>query len=349
MNYQYWHSLPGDPFTLLPVGYGLSGSYGPGAYLVATESEGANFIHFYDLTNDMSASDERMVYYKLPVEDYSPAANAEQKGTDRLLDNGDCRALSGFFLDTVVHLVFHSDQGDGWNGINYLRIHTLTRKTQGSTFGLAGSYDYSYPAIASIANSLGDKSVAIGFSRSSAEIFPQIRLVTCDQNFKWSSSILIKSGENFVDYTAEDEDEPERWGDYSGIARWYNTTEPTVWMSGSIGGLNNEWKTWIAEVKLQSAPTAVTTTAVREGTLRVFPNPGMDIFKTEFTLEKPAVLRICLFGVQGNLEKILFEGKALSGDHFFTFNRAACAPGTYLLSIMADGKQSRSTQVIIGN
>jgi hypothetical protein len=349
LNYQYWYGFPGAPFTLLPVGYGLSGSYGPGAYLVASEPEGAKYVHLYDLTNDMSASDERIVYYKIPVEEYSPAANAAQKGTDRLLDNGDCRALSGFLLDTVIHMVFHTDQGDGWNGINYLRIHALTRKAEGSTFGLAGSYDYSYPAVASLAGASGDKSVAIGFSRSSEEIFPQIRVVTCDGNFNWSSSLLVKSGVDYVDYTAEGEDDVERWGDYSGIARWFGTPTPTVWLSASFGSLNNDWETWIAEVKRASAPTATVEPLVQEGSLRVFPNPGVDIFRTSFTLEKPAALRVALFGIQGNLEKILYEGKAASGEHYFTFNRAALVPGSYILTVFADGKPASSTQVIIGN
>ena len=349
LNYQYWYDFPGDPFTLLPVGYGLSGSYGPGAYLVASESEGAKYVHLYDLTNDMSASDERIVYYKVPVEEYSPAANAAQKGTDRLLDNGDCRALSGFLLDTIIHLVFHTDQGDGWNGINYLRIHTLTRKAEGSTFGLAGSYDYSYPAVASLAGTSGDKSVAIGFSRSSEEIFPQIRMVTCDGNFNWSSSLLIKSGVGYADYTAEGKDDVERWGDYSGIARWFGAPIPTVWLSASFGSLNNDWETWIAEVKRASAPTATVEPVVQEGSLRIFPNPGVDIFRTEFTLDKPATLSIALFGIQGTLEKILYEGKSASGEHYFTFNRAALLPGSYILTIFADGKPASSKQVIIGN
>lgn len=348
LNYQYWYGFQGNPHTLLPVGYGLAGSYGPGVYIVAAEPEGAAYIHLYNLTDDMSASNERIDYYKIPVDEYSPAAAAEQKGSDRLLDNGDCRALSGFLLDTIIHFVFHTDQGDGWNGIHYLRVNPITRKTQSSSFGLAGTYDYSYPAIAPFSGTNGNRSMVIGFSRSSAEIFPQLRAVTCDQNFTWGPSILIKSGENYVDYTAEDEADYERWGDYSGITRWYSATTPTVWVSGSIGGIKNEWRTWIAEIKQLSSPTAVAGTAVREGSLRVFPNPGVDIFKTEFTLENPAMLRICLFGIQGNLEKVLFEGKAQSGEHFFTFNRAACPAGTYLLSIMADGKVASSARVIIG-
>ena len=347
--YQYWYSMPGNPHTVLPLGYALSGSYGPGAYLVATETEGADYIHFYDLTNDMSASDEALNYYKLPTAPYSPVANAAQKGTSRLLDNGDCRALSGFYLDTTVHVVFHTDpENNSWNGINYLRINVLTRKISSSTFGLAGSYDYSYPAIASLSTGNNDKSVMIGFCRSSENSYPEIRVVACDHTMSWSSSALVKAGVNYVDYSSSNSKDSERWGDYTGMARWLGAATPTVWMSAAYGAGNNEWSTWIAEVKRVNSATPSDATSIPEGSFKLYPNPGQDLFRTEFTLDEALPLRIVLYNAQGASVKTLFEGHAQAGENVFSFNRSNLPSGTYVLSVYARSALMKSVKLVVG-
>lgn len=347
LNYQYWHALPGNPFTLMPVGYGRQGNYGPGVYLVASESEGASHIHFYDLTDDMSASNERIDYYKIPVPAYSPVPSAGQRGTTRLLDNGDCRMLSGFYQDTLIHMVFHTDQGDSWNGVNYLRLHTVRRTVASSTFGLAGSYDYSYPAIASLSNGPGDQTVAIGFCRSSDAIFPEYRVVTCDQAMNWSSSILVKGGLGYVDYAASGK-ESERWGDYSGIARWYGAATPTVWVAGSYGSLTHDWETWLAEV-VRTGTTPARVLVRDEAAFHVFPNPVYEGFRTRVQLDASCDLRMTLYTSDGKLLKELYRGWTSSGEHIFSFNQGALTPGTYILTLEANGLWLRSEKLLIAH
>ncbi|HOY31050.1 MAG TPA: hypothetical protein PKW80_04135 [Bacteroidales bacterium] len=118
LHWQYWYDISGSPFTLLPVSYGQSGSYGPGCYLVSTIHSGSSKIKFYNLTDDMSGNPS-LDHYNVSTPSYSSAANSWQFGTTCKLDNGDCRALSGFYLNGIIHFVFHSDIGNGWNGINY--------------------------------------------------------------------------------------------------------------------------------------------------------------------------------------------------------------------------------------
>ena len=254
LSWQYWQNISGSPFTLLPVGNGQGLSYGPGCYLVSTyTTSGASTIKLYDLTDDMSGTPS-LNYYSVSTTTFSPAANASQLGTSCLLDNGSCRALSGFFLNGIIHFVFHSDyQNTGYNGINYNRLNVSALTNTSSTFGLTG-YDYSYPSIASYATTTTDKSVMIGFGRSGSSIYPEVRVVNCDDAMNWSGSTLIKSSVSYVKYTSTTK---ERWGDYTGITRKHNSSKPTVYVNGMFGNSSNKWDTWIAQISDNSTPAPV--------------------------------------------------------------------------------------------
>ena len=244
VNWLYYHNISGNPSTLLPVGNGQGSSFGPGCFLVSTNSSGSSSLNLYDLTDDITGNPV-LNHYTVSTSSYTPAANAAQLGTNCFLDNGDCRALSGFYLNGYIHFVFHSDIGSGWNGINYNRLNINALTNQSATFGLSGQFDYSYPSICSFSTTSNDKSVLIGFGRTGSSIYPEIRVVNCDDAMNWSSSTLVKSSTSFVSHTSSTE---ERWGDYTGMTRRNNAAVPTAWMNGMFGNSNNKWDTWIAEI-----------------------------------------------------------------------------------------------------
>lgn len=262
LNWQYWSGLSASPytaFTLQPASYGHQGNYGPGIYFVSNSAGGSNQIRLWDLTNDIGSSPS-LNSYTISTTAYSPAGDAQQLGSSDLMDNGDCRVQNAFYLDGTLHFVFHSDIGSGWNGINYNRINTTTLTNQSTTFGLSGTADYSYPSVVSFSTSITDKSVMIAFLRSSSSIYPELRVVNCDNTLTWSGSTLVKSGETFVNFLTGD----ERWGDYSGISRRHNAATARIWLAGCYGAnipgyMNNTYKTWISEIystSSGSAPTA---------------------------------------------------------------------------------------------
>ncbi len=332
LSWQYWHNIAGGPSTLLPVSYGTGGTYGPGCYLVSTKSGGASTFNFYNLTDDMTASNEQLLRYSISTTSYSPAGDAAQQGSTCLLDNGDCRALSGFYLNGIVHFVFHSDYTNGYNGINYNRFDVATKKNTSSTFGLSG-YDYSYPSVAAYTNVVTDPSVMIGFGRSAANIYPEIRAVHCDVNMNWSASTLVKSSTSYVSYTSTTK---ERWGDYTGMTRDHSSATPSVWMNGMYGTGSNTWKTWIAEIHdpWLTAPTLTTKSA----SAKVYPNPVVDISRITFEMASTEYVHIALYDLQGRLVKELYANTAQAGENIFTFNKAALANGTYLLKISTTTK-----------
>jgi hypothetical protein len=349
LDWQYWSGLSASPyeaFSLYPASYGHQGNYGPGIYLVSNENSGENRIRFWDLTDDMGGNPQ-LVSYTMNTDDYSPAANALQLGSSDQLDNGDCRIQNAFYLDGKVHFVFHSDIGDGWNGIIYNRIEVNNTTIESTQFGLKGSYDYSYPAVVSFSTSDSDPSVMIAFLRSSEETYPQVRVVNCDQDFTWSPSALVKNGETFVDFSNGD----ERWGDYTGIARKHNSSSGRIWLAGCYGAdissqnVFNTYKTWVAEIFAGSVVGVNEPSPVKD--ISVYPNPVYDLVTILFTAEQSETTTISILDMQGKLIKVLYRDSPRPGVNKLTFNKGPLPAGPYMVSISTPTQILKNETIII--
>jgi len=340
LNWQYWHNISGNPFTLTPLQWGHQGNYGPGCYLVASSSADNNIIGFYDLTDDMTGNPS-LHYHPVEVTPYRVAPNALQKGTNVKLNTNDCRMLGGFYLNGTAHFVFHSEFSEGYCGINYHRLEIETLNDQSMVFGLTGS-DYTYPSVVSFANETTDKSVMIGFLKSSSTTYPSIRVVGCDNDFNWSGSTEVKAGSGFVYYSGD----PERWGDYTGTWRKHNSAKPSIWLSGMYGNTENRWDSWIAEVFINSwgieTPTAPQN-------IHIFPNPVVDLFTIEFNLIQATRLYIGLTNVTGEPVKTLYSGNGYTGKNIFSFNKTPLKPGTYFLTIKTEGSILKNEKIIVAD
>jgi len=349
LSWQIWSGLSNDPydaFTLIPASFGHQGNYGPGIYFVSSESSGENRIRLWDLTDDLSGAPQ-LLSYTVAVDPYSPAANALQSGSNDQLDNGDCRIQNAFYLNGIVHYVFHSDIGEGWNGIHYNRLDVADIFNQTSTFGFQGSFDYSYPAVVPFSTSNNDLSVMIAFLRSSEDSYPEVRVVNCDQQMNWSPSTRVKAGETFVDFLSND----ERWGDYTGIARRHNSADPRIWLAGCYGAnitsqnVFNTYKTWVAEVSAGEMVSVDETQAGNE--LLVFPNPTYDLIQVNFTMVQSELIHIELFDTEGRLVKLLYRDAPRAGENKLTFNKGALAQGTYILSIRSNTQVLHNEKIVV--
>lgn len=345
ITWQYFTSITGSPFTMLPVSNGIQGNYGPGCFLVSTNSGGSSSINLYDLTDDMSASNEQLLHYSIPTTAYSPAGNSQQASTSCLLDNGDCRTLSGFYLNGIIHFVFHSNAGSGWNGINYNRLDVSALQNQSSMFSAVGSKDYSYPAIASFANNINDKSVIIGFGASNASIFPEVRAVRVDDNMIWSTSTLVKSSASYASFTSTSS---ERWGDYTGACRKYNSATPSVWINGMYANNTNTWDTWIAQIGGLNQ-TGIINNEKSNQKLNVFPNPISETFSLEFDMPNSDNITIEISDIQGKTVKQLYNGYAHMGLNSFSFNKSQLSAGTYFLIIKNQTNILKNEKINISN
>jgi len=354
LSYQWWYDIhdgnSNQAFTIVPLSHGRQGNYGPGILLASTEvGTTNNRMLLFDLTDDASSSNESLNVYPVNTSSYVIGGYAAQNGSSGQLDVGDTRMQNGFFYNGTVHFVHTTDIGGGWNGIRYSRITTSNLNIQSGNFGNQGVQDYAYPSVAAFATGQEDKSVMIGYLASSGSTFPSIRTVNVDNNMNWSTSTLVKSGESPVSIQGG---QTERWGDYSGISRKHNASQPEVWMSGCYGTANNHWNVqngynaWIAQI-LAGAPSS-SDGPIAEGTgSKVFPNPVADMFTLDFTVPVRQEVSIHIMDINGRLVRHLFSDHVKAGTNRLTFNRDALPAGQYLIRIDSNGQTISHEKIIV--
>ena len=342
LNGLYWNGITGAPFTLLPLSWGQLGDVTGGMLFVSTSSSGGSSISLYQIAGNWCCSPV-MSNWSVSTTAYSAPANAYQLGTSCLINTGDCRALSGFILNGYIHFVFNSDAASGYTGINYNSLNISTLTNSSSVFGLTG-YDYGYGAVASFATTTTDKSVMIGFGRTGSSIYPEIRVVNCDDAMTWSGSALVHSSIGNVSYTSSS---VERWGDYTGVSRKHNSATPSIWMSGMYGNSSHSWNTWIAQI---NAGITGISELENETKTKVYPNPVTEKdFKVEFSLLENADLNIILIDVNGRLVKELYNGKGTEGDNIFSFNKGDLTNGVFFLTIKSNRQIIRNEKIVIAD
>lgn len=347
LNWQYWYGLNSDigAFTVVPASWGQSGNYGPGIVLVSSASGGDNRYTMWDLTNDLGQNPSFNAY-TVTVDQYSPAADAQMPGNADLLDNGDCRILGAFYLNGNLHCIHHGDVGQGWNGLHYSRIAYNTQAATQSSYGAPGTIDISYPQLTSFGTGASDPNVMVAFLASSSQVYPEVNVVNCDASMTWGPNTLVKAGETYVDFIQGE----DRWGDYTGMARKQNASEPEVWLAGCYGSnvqgtLNNTWKTWIAQVGDASIGTAEPTRD--EQASRVFPSPAVDFFNLEFNVTDRATHSIRLLDAKGALVKLLYEGTPALGPNKLMFNREELHAGMYTIAITTNANTVAHEKLVI--
>ena len=350
LTWKYWSAIAGPPFTILPAGNGQQGNYGPGIYFVSTagNTTGSTNINLYELTDDMTNTSAQLKRFAVTTTQYKVGGNSAQSGSTLTLATGDCRALDGFYLDGIVHFVFQTDVGSGWLGISYNRVNVSTATNVSSMHGgSASSIDYAYPSIASLGTTPTDKSVLIAYNRSGSSIFPETAVVACDDLMSWSPDLLVRKGDNYVDYSWTSTN-PERWGDYNGIWRRQSSTSiPTVWMAGMYGTTGKIWGQWIAEINSNQDVTGVQNNMVETNHVAVYPNPVTDIYSVDFVLDQNETLVVSILDLQGRVVKELFNGAASKGRNLFTFNKAQLTSGMYFVNIRTGSNNNVKNEKII--
>jgi hypothetical protein len=72
-------------------------------------------------------------------------------------------------------------------------------------------------------------------------------------------------------------------------------------------------------------------------TLSIFPSPSSDKTNIVLTLKKDAVVKVCIYDLQGRIVSTVYQGERTQGTHMLHFNAAAYESGNYLLVVNANG------------
>jgi hypothetical protein len=339
-----WSGLTGSPFTILPVSEGQGNTYGPGIWMVASSSGTSTTINLYQVTNSVSAS-PTMNHYSVTTTSYSAAGPSQQLGTSATLDITDCRMLSGFYLNGIVHFVHSTADAQGNTAINYNRLD-VNAKTNTSKLLSVNGTDYGYPAVASYTalGVTGDNSVMIGFAQANSTIYPEICVVSCDNTMNFGTVTVVKTSTSAVGSSGAN-----RWGDYSGMCRRHNSPQACCWMSGSFGS-SGSWDAYVAQIYDAGFATNVAEVQAPPSDLKTFPNPVMDMFSVDFTLETNSEKTdIAVYDMQGRMVKDLFCGFCHEGGNTFSFNKANLTSGTYFLIIRAGAEKVMHQKIIVAD
>jgi hypothetical protein len=346
LDWQFWTDFFNGPISITPASYGQHGDYGPGIYLVSSAAVGDDAYWFWDLDNDIGG-DPEMIGYIVPCEAYSPPADASQSGSPDLLETGDSRTTNAFFLDGIVHFLHNLDVGGGFSGIRYIRMGIQGQNLMTTQLGESGNADLAHGGVASFATSASDRSVMISFLRSGATLFPEFRVVNVDGGMSWSTAALVKGGETYVDRLPG----LERWGDYTGIARRHNSSDPRTWSSGSVsanisGQIDHTYKSWIGEVT--NGQNVSTTEIGKSIAFSVTPNPVFDYMEINFTMTEVLPLKIAIYDTQGQFVRTLLEDDTpLVGEHTFSFQRGDLPVGSYVISVSSLGRVLGWEKIIV--
>lgn len=345
-TWRYYSGLSGA-FTICPASYGLSGSYGPGIYLVTNTGAGGfgggGNVRLYDITTNIAGSPS-IVGYNVNTASYSAPGNAAQQGTSWQLNTGDYRILDAFFLRGTVHYVYNKDIGSGWSGVSYNRLSVTSLTNTNADLGNLGVSDLAFGALASSAIDSNDKSVVIAFNQSASTYFPRTCAVKVDGSMQFSPILVVKAGLGYIHYSFVTSGS-ERWGDYNGICKKYNDVPSTVWMAGMYGNTSHYWNQWIA--KLNAPTNAVEIQETSNNNLSVFPNPVRDFYNVRFESNKRQKIDIQIVDMAGKVVVNLYSGIIEEGENMFSFNKANLAPGLYLMNIVGESNVIKHEKITV--
>ena len=343
VNWLYYENVTdgfgNKAFTVAPVSYGFDGSYGPGIYLVSTQASGGGFAHLYDITDDVGG-DPDLFAYEISTTSYSLPADAEQPQTTKLLDVGDCRVVSGFYADGIIHYAHLVNVGGGYCGIRYNRLDVGNQTIAHVNYS-ESQFDLVYPSIAPSGADPSDRGVILAFLRASNAIFPEFRAAAIDEAMDVSPSVVLRNGSSIINVTAE---QVQRWGDYTTACRKPGAPNPIVWVSGCFG-LQNSYGSWIAELSLDPN-AAVADVQVLEKS-KVYPNPAHDVFTLELELQKRTYLNIFMMDAQGRILRNLYRGYAHGGLNRLAFNKDHLSPGVYFLTIQDEASHTLHSEMLV--
>ncbi len=342
-NSQYFTT---PEFSLLPVGYGQKGSYGPGIYLVSTGGavSSSTTMKLMDITNNKASGTATLMTYDVSCAPYSVSGDALQQGTTTKLNTGDCRALDGFYLRGVIHFVFNIDIS-GYCGISLNRVTVSSLGFTSSLYHNSGVSDYCYAAIASPSNDSNDKSVVVAYNESGSGMFPRTCAARTDQSGNWSAATVVKAGAGYAKYSGTTTS--ERWGDYTGMAKKYGDPTGSVWMAGMYGNTTHTWSQWIA--KLNPYKVGVNTVTEEEKTTKVFPNPIVDNYHVQFNLDERQEVTINITDMDGRTVVELYKGMTEAGENMFAFNKSSMTPGIYSLNIIGAKTNIKNEKIVIAD
>jgi hypothetical protein len=351
LNYGLWNNIytpdAKDAVTIYPAADGQGRSLKDKMYFVSLMPDSGSNVYLFEINGNLLSPNKSMTASQYAIPHYEVCANAFQKDpTTNNIDSlytGSAWTQNAFSVHNTIHFTYCADILNGWCGIQYGRIYLDSNRADVISYGQAGT-DLSYPAVASFGYDSTDQSAVIAYVQSDSTMTPQCGVISVDKAMTWSSLQTVKTGDTVVNilYPPSYATTPERWGDYTGICRKFNSSIPQAWMAAAYGAntppRNASFGTWIAQI-ITSEPLSISNTSEKQHAI-LFPNPASEQFTIEFENEKIGKVRIELLNASGQVVKVLFDDILRVSRNQISFNQLMLNTGLYTIKV------SRNNQII---
>jgi len=201
---------------------------------------------------------------------YGLAGSAYQPQANFRLQTNDARILTAIdYFGTIQY---------AHNCINFETtapsiMHGIIQKSNDqnwwvkNTLITSDSMDFGYPSMAYMGNGSYDHTAVLTFSHSSKTVYPGVSAVKIENDQTIGSIQRIKTGDDIINSFVADT--MERWGDYSGTQRLYNSSD-IVYLSNSLGTQGKPTSgTYIGRLRFDEKKSKFT-----DETNIIFPNPS---------------------------------------------------------------------------
>jgi hypothetical protein len=345
------------PFTLVPAPSGFDKDASTDMYLVSTTSNTGNRVYVYRITAPLRENPvmetsvvnvDVYVRENLCVQLNSFNANNQPIASPIRLISGDARMKNAYIQNGSIHCVWNARPAQTtFLRIFYARIDVRNRVAFTNSY-TDNAGDYAFAAVAPFSTDRNNPTALIVYTSTSATKFPDIGVITCGPDMKFSNPLTVKAGESPVSIFPSNNS--TRWGDYSGIAKRFNSPTPQVWISASYGALTSgssiprHWNNWNAKIVSKDEPT------LYFGKNVVYPNPApasMEALTFNFMAEKAGRYTLLLYDASGKKIKDLYEDNLLPGEHRVVFSAEGLSIGAYFIQFVLDGKSLGAEKMIV--
>jgi hypothetical protein len=318
-------------------------AYQPGAeglYLLSVRPGDASndTVFLHSISRNYSSGNAQ---YSLKVlksdKKYGLPPAAPQKQAGFRLQTNDARVLGAFYVNNKIQYVQTSMNTVNGRSSVYHGIVQFPDKPAPTVTGNIISYDsldIAYPTIVHAGNAVFGKQSLITFSHSGETIFPGTSLVYFDNNGEYSSLVMARKGDGYINSFIADT--AERWGDYTCIQKRYNN-EKEFWLVGSYGKSSNGVGTWISKVTMSDPQVGIADRPAQTESEPAYPNPVSDVLTIPFAIQADGEVLVEIRDAAGKLVFTLSESQ-LEGRQKAFINISYFSTGIYFYTILFNSK-----------
>jgi hypothetical protein len=362
LSYKLWGNNFATPsgkpsFTMVPVTHGMGTPWASGMQFVSTWPADDSLVYYYKITGNLADINAQFTVQQFAIPPYTACANGRMidKATGFVdsINTGSSMVQNAIYLDSNIYFTFNANFYFGWCGIYVGKLNLRNNTTKVKFYGEPGSY-LSYPALAAMGADSTNATMALAYVQADTNTYPQVNAISMDEQMSFSNPLLVKQGDTSVNmlYPPQYVGRPERWGDYTGIQRLYNSKPPQAWLAAGYGGNNSRkasWNTWIAQLTLPNYTTGLSNNQglSPSNELQVYPNPTTALLHTQFNNPVRQQVEINIYNSMGKLVHCLHNGVLPEGTIQLQFNTKALSKGVYFIRAFTKSNKLYAKQIIV--